>query len=437
MSKKIVSVCLVLLLSLPVFSAPALGYEPAMRPNSCNDYEWTIMKIVNKVRIDRGYLPLTMMEPLQKASYIRLVELVGNYSHTRPDGRKFSSVLAEAGLSFGSTGENIATGHQTPKQVMDAWMGSPGHEKNIISDKYYHMGVGFSSDGWRGTSWEMLFLVDGCYTEGISLVKPDGELSFPAGTVINDMELSLRVDCGAHGTSYMPVIEEMCSGYAGSADAADTVKIKYGDFETEVQVRYFNAPVSSSDQEDETGDWDLPFNDVSKDDWFYSSVAYVYVTGIMTGSSDTEFSPDAPVDRATMATVLYRLEKEPEVKYRSVFTDVPVSWFSDAVIWAYGSDIIQGYGEGRFGPNDVLTREQFAVMLYRYASFKGHGTELTSTLARFSDGGEVSSWAVDAVRWAVGAGLMTGTDGNTLNPRAVVNRSQCAVMLARFMMLGD
>ncbi|MFD2875450.1 S-layer homology domain-containing protein [Paenibacillus rhizoplanae] len=115
-----------------------------------------------------------------------------------------------------------------------------------------------------------------------------------------------------------------------------------------------------------------PFTDIAHDDWFYSSVRYVYNKGLFTGTSGTEFSPSGKMSRAMLATVIYRMENKPNVKFANVFSDVQSGrWYSDPVIWANQSKIVNGYDKGKFAPNDAITREQIAVMLHRYAKVKG------------------------------------------------------------------
>ena len=174
----------------------------------------------------------------------------------------------------------------------------------------------------------------------------------------------------------------------------------------------------------------LPFADVAETAWYYDGVRYAYEHGLMTGTSETTFNPDGATSRAMLAAILWRLEGSPVVNYAMDFADVEEGqWYTEAIRWAASEGIVTGYGDGTFGTNDSITREQFAVMLYRYA-----GTQPASgTLSAFRDGPAVSDWAAEAVGWAVEAGLITGTgDGSALTPQGQATRAQAAVLLMRF-----
>lgn len=173
------------------------------------------------------------------------------------------------------------------------------------------------------------------------------------------------------------------------------------------------------------------FSDVSESDWYADEVAYVVQAGLMKGVSDDLFAPGWAVSRGTVATVLYRLDGSPAVTTGSPFPDVAAgSWYADAVIWAQTTGVAAGYGNGTFGPDDNITREQLAVFLQRYAELKGQ--EIASgVVSGYYDSGSISAWALDGIKHAVGAGLITGKDGNLLDPRGLATRNQLAVVLQR------
>lgn len=176
-----------------------------------------------------------------------------------------------------------------------------------------------------------------------------------------------------------------------------------------------------------------PYFDVRTGDWYCNSVMYVYKNGFMTGTSGVAFSPDNTLSRAMLATVLYRVEGQPAVSGTPNFSDVPAGeWYSDAVLWASENGIVGGYGNGQFGTNDSLTREQLATMLHRYAGYRGYDLSMAADLSGYSDSVEISSWAVDAMSWAVETGLISGNTATTLNPSGSATRAQCATILMRF-----
>ena len=177
----------------------------------------------------------------------------------------------------------------------------------------------------------------------------------------------------------------------------------------------------------------LPFTDVDADDWFHDAVTYVYENGMMEGTSDTAFSPSMTTTRGMIVTILWRLEDSPEADGQTGFTDVADgAWYADAVNWAAEQGIVEGYDNGGFGPGDIITREQMALILYRYAQYKGYDTSATGALDGFADAGAVSGWAEDAVAWAVGAGLMEGKGGDMLDPTGTATRAEAAAILTRF-----
>ena len=177
-----------------------------------------------------------------------------------------------------------------------------------------------------------------------------------------------------------------------------------------------------------------PFTDVSDDAWYSSAVQYVYEHGMMTGtnSNGTEFSPDIPTSRGMIVTILHRLEGTPSVS-GTAFADVPAGqWYTDAVAWASANEIVNGYGNGNFGPNDPISREQMATILYRYAEYKDYDVSDIVSLSDFTDADAVSDWAETAIKWAVGEGLITGITDTTIAPAGTATRAQAATILMRF-----
>lgn len=175
----------------------------------------------------------------------------------------------------------------------------------------------------------------------------------------------------------------------------------------------------------------LPFDDVKEADWFFRAVRYVYEKGLMNGVADRVFDPDGTATRAMLVTVLYRLEGRPPVSGDKVFDDAaPGAWYGAAVQWAAENGIVNGYGDGRFGPDDPVTREQFAVILYRYAGFRGHDTAGRSDLSGYADAQDISSWAEEAMKWANAEGMITGREAAMLAPKGGATRAEAAKILS-------
>lgn len=180
----------------------------------------------------------------------------------------------------------------------------------------------------------------------------------------------------------------------------------------------------------------VPFTDVKETDWFYPAVAYVYDNGMMGGTGNNRFSPEAITTRGMIVTILYRLEGAPAGS-TGTFADVEAeAYYADGVAWAAANGVVTGYGNGLFGPEDPITREQMASILYRYAQYKAYDTTGTGDVTAFADGAAVSSYAVEAMNWAVGVGLLSGVGNNQLDPAGSATRAQVATILMRFCQLN-
>ena len=180
----------------------------------------------------------------------------------------------------------------------------------------------------------------------------------------------------------------------------------------------------------------FPFTDVAGNAWYYGDVAYAYLNGLFAGTGDNTFSPARTMTRGMIATVLWRMEGSPEVDgMYADFADVSQgSYYEAAIGWAAKNGIAGGYGEGMFGPDDAITREQMAAILYRYAQFKGIDVSVgeDTNILSYNDVAQVSEYAIPAMQWACGAGLLNGSENN-LMPKDGATRAQVAAILHRFM----
>ena len=177
----------------------------------------------------------------------------------------------------------------------------------------------------------------------------------------------------------------------------------------------------------------FPFTDVKSTAWYYNAVKYVYENNLMAGTGDTTFDPEVSLTRAMTAQLFYNLEGKPAVTGDSTFTDVTSGhWAVDAITWAAQNDIVAGIGGGLYDPDSNVTREQFAVMLYKYARFKGYDLTATGDLTQFPDAGSISSWAETALSWANGKGLINGHENGTIDPKGRTIRAQAASIMANF-----
>lgn len=208
-------------------------------------------------------------------------------------------------------------------------------------------------------------------------------------------------------------------------DGKFTFEMPKGDVEIEVSFALI---------EDETVKAD--FADVAADAWYADAVQYVYENGMMSGTSETTFSPDLTTTRGMIVTILYRLEGSPDLSNENLgypYADVDANaYYADAVYWARQNGIVSGMSAEQFAPNNAITREQMAAILYRYAQFKGYDVSAKADLSVYTDAGQVSAYATDAMAWANGAQLIAGTSQATLTPAGNATRAQVATILMRF-----
>ena len=178
----------------------------------------------------------------------------------------------------------------------------------------------------------------------------------------------------------------------------------------------------------------LPFTDVDSDDWFLAAVQYVYENDRMAGTSSTTFQPEVHLTRAMAAQVLYNLEGQPAVTGDTTFTDAAAAgdWAVKAITWAEQTGVVAGIGDGLFDPTANVTREEFAQMMYNYASYKEYDLTLEGDLSQFEDASAISSWAETAMSWANGSGLINGHDDGTIDPQGTTTRAQAASILMNF-----
>ncbi|WP_462427139.1 S-layer homology domain-containing protein [Anaerotignum lactatifermentans] len=179
----------------------------------------------------------------------------------------------------------------------------------------------------------------------------------------------------------------------------------------------------------------ISFKDVKESDWFYEAVSYAVENGLMSGMSEDIFAPNTPLTREMLAVVLYNVEGQPESAGVNPFIDVKADmWYTEAILWANENGIVAGYDNGAYGVGDLITREQFATILYRYAQFKGYDVSIgaDTNILSYADAFAISEYAYPAMQWACGAGIMGGMDDGTLMPQGKATRAEAATMLMNF-----
>ena len=185
-----------------------------------------------------------------------------------------------------------------------------------------------------------------------------------------------------------------------------------------------------------TPEWKNPFTDVSENDWYYDNVKYAYKNGLMSGTTNTTFAPNESLTRGMLVAILYRAEGEPAVNKSIPFSDVDINaYYANAFIWAQQNGIVNGVTENAFAPDDNITREQIAAIMFRYAKYKGYDVSVgeNTNILSYTDFDEISEYAISAMQYAVGSGLMKGKTESTINPKDFATRAEIAAILQRFL----
>lgn len=279
-------------------------------------------------------------------------------------------------------------------------------------------------------------------TYTLTLNAAPAKTAYTVGEQLNLTGLDVTLVYASGETEAVTVTEDMVSGFDSTATGTQTITVTYAGQTVTFDVTVQNASTPSDPVtyakpfggKVNTGTTSAePFLDVKSDDWFAEDVAYVVKQGIMNGLGNQMFAPDRNVTRGMVVTILWRMEQTPGVSGESIFRDVAeAAWYTDAVIWAGENAIVTGYGNGKFGPDHHVTREQLAALLYRYAKYIGRSTSAYADLSRFQDADAVSDYAKDAMSWAVAEGLINGADGK-LMPRGQATRAQIAAIIHRFL----
>ena len=188
-------------------------------------------------------------------------------------------------------------------------------------------------------------------------------------------------------------------------------------------------------EEEVKPEWKNPFEDVKEEDWFYDAVKYANENNLFKGATENEFEPNSPMTRGMMITVLWRMEKEPVVNYLMMFEDVnQEEYYAEAIRWASSEKIVQGHSTTEFKPDEMLTREEMVTMLYRYDMYKEKDmvTEQDVDLTKFVDHNSISDYAMEAMKWSVGKGIIKGMSEISLAPVTLTARCEVATVIMRF-----
>lgn len=401
-----------------VTATPAEGYKLELLNYSFNGHTWTPVKIESGVAFEMPARNITV--------YAVFVPVSGEYAiNVTTDGGTVEVWVKDAG----------------------------GWDSTIFADKGdwvcfkvspysgYELGSVSVTGRWTNSSYDVHYNnYDGCYYFKMPGESVDLSVSFVDGqhrVYVKDVSngsLTANVNWAAEGDKVY-VTAKPSKGYELtwlSVKAADGTVLKIYEALGE-NTYYFYMPdqyvtVSGIFSVISSG---LPFVDVNSGAWYYDAVSFVYNKGIMNGVTSTTFEPNSTITRGMVVTMLWRMAGEPYVSGGS-FSDVASGrYYSTAVAWAAKNGIVDGYSSTVFGVNDPVTREQFATILYRYAKYMGYSTT-GSSLTGYYDANSVSSWARDAMGWAVKNGIITGSGNSRLNPTGTASRAEVAQMFMSF-----
>lgn len=372
-------------------------------------FENAVLFWTNVERSRHGVSALKTTDALDNASGTRARELLSNYDHTRPNGKRWTTVFAANNISYGCAAENIAVGYSSPCAAVTAWMNSSGHRNNILNEKYDYMGSGYyyASSGYKH-HWEQLFAGEVTYSnarssfyvapKGLSLDKSEFSLGVGGTSTITGIPSPVyateEIVCQSSDSSIVAVTGTQVNviSVKGLRDGTATLTVKCGNYSKSVKVTV-GSGVSSSNGGSSSGN---PYVDVSPTASYYDAVIWATEGGITRGTDATHFSPNSTCTRGQAMTFLWRASGCPEPKTKKCpFVDVASgSYCYKAVLWAVENGITNGTDATHFSPNKTIPKEQALIFLHRYnGSPTVHGTEPYIDV-------KSGTYYYDAVLWA-------------------------------------
>lgn len=438
--KRITSVVLCLSLVVSLFVTGTSATQTESIPHSlCSTQEWDVLRLTNEQRLAQGLLPLSTFDKMQQAAEVRVGELTSRFSHTRPDGTEPFTALTEHGLNYTRAAENIAAGQTSASSVTTAWLGSEGHKANILDDRFVHMGVGYTNKpctivtetgvGQISHGWVQLFMTTLCSITSITPSKQS--LSIDDGSNLESLDLYLTLKCSVHGDCYMPLLDEMCTGYDPAASGAQTATVHYGTLTSTIRINHTNSGGnSSSGSSSSTPSTPMPTPDLtSADSWAVDWINKAHSLSLLSAMNMTGFKND--VTRLQFADLSVRLAEQLTGKaitpaHKTSFTDTT----DDSILKAKAAGIAAGYevsGKYEFRPGNPITREEICVMLAHVADYVsangGPALADTDTAVKgvFLDTDTVADWAVKQVALMTNNSIMggkAGSNGNSIDPKS-------------------
>ena len=404
------------------------------------DEAYKVLDLVNQERRNAGLNELKMDESLLETAMYRAVETVVYWDHTRPNGQDCFSANSKM------SGENIACACPDAQTVMDVWMASPGHRGNILDESFKSIGIGCVMHGGV-YYWVQCFGTSEAVVPQTKKANQNRTDTVQASSDILTLSFDFVSTTLEKGGSITPVIYNINNGWdmvaavfdASSAkwQSSNENVVKVNEKGTAYAVGYGSATVAGiigTKIGRYTVYVNLPFKDVSRDTWYYNSVEYCTNNGIIYGTSDTTFSPNNKLTRGNLVTLLWRMEGSPKISGEQKFSDVKQdAYYYEAIKWAEKNKVVNGYDDGKFRPNNNITREQLATILKNYADYNKKDTSKRADLNKFIDNKGISSYAKDGVSWAVATKVMSGKENGTrVDPSGNASRAEAAAMIANY-----
>ena len=272
-------------------------------------------------------------------------------------------------------------------------------------------------------------IIDAYLVSGGTKLCTEGNGGFNGGKATVILPYELKSGSTAANYSVYYVAED---GTLEKLNAKYDTKLGAFVFDIEHFSNYVVAYNENACPQDETCVY-AKFTDADTKAWYHDGVHFCVENGYMQGVSDTKFAPSGTLSRAMIVTMLWRMEGKPVVNYAMSFKDVPAGeWYTEAIRWAQSTGVVEGYSAEAFGPDDPISREQMATILYRFAKNHKINVANTNTLAGFTDVNKVSAWALDAMKWANAVGLVQGRTTTTLVPEVSITRAEAATMVQRY-----
>lgn len=415
----LLSVCL----TVSLFLSPVCAINVPTGPDQiCSAQEWSVLKQTNRERLAAGLTPYSTFPALQTAANVREEELTTLYSHSRPNGSQCFTVLTESGLGYRAAGENIAAGQTTSDAVMKAWMNSEGHRENILDSKFSHMGVGYTDHACTivredipaqlPNGWVQLFLDQNCSITAITLSSL--AVTCPVGGSLEDLNLYIQAACPVHGTCYLPLLSEMCTGFDPNTAGAQTVTVSCAGLTATLLVHVGAQPLDTSGADGWAVDW------LTKADGL-GLLSERNRTGFTSNVTRLQFADLAvSLAEALTGTPIVPVEE-------TAFTDTT----EEVIRKAKAAGIASGYQVGNgfeFRPKNSITRQEICVMLAHVADYVTAQQTMSTPLDRsdtingtFTDKDKVADWAAKQVALMTNNGIMGGkatAAGSALEPES-------------------